>query len=140
MLFQLLDWIRYVKLRRKLTPAHALGRRGEDLAHRHLQRRGYRVVARNFVPRSGHGDLDIVAWDQDRLVIVEVKTRTSAEYGDPDRAINREKERNLLRVGREYAGRCGVEWKQVRFDVVSIVFQPRPSLLHEKDVLSLRGS
>lgn len=138
MLFQLLDWLRYVRLRRKLTPAHALGRRGEDLAHRYLQRRGYRVVARNFVPRSGHGDLDLVAWHGDRLVIVEVKTRTSAEFGDPDRAVNDEKRRQLVRVGREYARRSDVAEQQLRFDVVGIVFRPRPQITHERDVIALR--
>ena len=137
MLFQLFDWLRYAKLRRTSDPAHALGRYGEDLAHRYLQRRGYRVVARNFVPRSGHGDLDLVAWQGDRLVVVEVKTRTSADYGDPDRAIDAGKQWRLFRVAREYARRSDVEWKQVRFDVVSIVFQPRPKLLHEQDVFSL---
>ena len=139
MLLQLFDWLRYVKRRRTLNPAHALGRYGEDLAHRYLQRRGYRVVARNFVPRSGHGDLDLVAWQGDRLVIVEVKTRTSAEYGDPDRAIDAAKQHRLLRVAREYARRSEVEWQHVRFDVVSIVFQPRPKIWHEQDVFSLLG-
>ena len=138
-LLQLIDWMRHLRLRRTMHPAHALGRRGEDLAHRYLQRKGYRVVARNFVPRSGRGDIDVVAWDGGRLVIVEVKSRRNTDFAEPARAIDHEKERALKRVAREYARRSDVAWEKVRFDVVSVVFEPRPRIEHLRDVFSLRN-
>lgn len=136
-LLQLIDWLRFVRLRRTIHPAHALGRRGEDLAHRYLQRKGFQVVARNYVPRSGRGDLDLVAWHQGRLVIVEVKSRRNTDFAEPTRAIDYQKERNLKRVAREYARRTDTPWEKVRFDIVSVVFQPRPRIEYQQDVFSL---
>lgn len=136
-LLPLLDWLRFVKLRQTLHPSHALGRRGEDLAHRYLQRKGYIVVARNFVPRSGRGDLDLIARDGERTVIVEVKSRRNSDFAEPDRAINYDKERALKRVAREYARRTETPWERLRFDIVSVVFEPRPQIRHELDVFSL---
>jgi putative endonuclease len=57
---------------------------GEDLAHRYLRRRGCTIVARKHTPRSGAGEIDLVAWHGPTLALVEVKTRTSEEHGEPD--------------------------------------------------------
>jgi putative endonuclease len=97
------------------------GRMGEDLAHRYLRRRGYTVVARNYRPRSGPGEIDLVAWHGDRLVFVEVKTRASVEFGTPDRAVDEDKRVALERAAREYARRANVGWEKTRFDIVSVV-------------------
>ena len=113
------------RLRRRLGPADH-GRLGEDLAHRYLQRRGCTIVARRYRPRAGGGEIDLVAWQGETLVFVEVKTRATAEFGMPDRAVDAEKERYLRRAGRDYARRAGIDWSQVRFDIVSIVLTDPP--------------
>ena len=113
--------------RRRLRPADS-GRRGEDLAHRYLRRRGCTVVARNYRPRAGGGEIDLVAWQGETLVFVEVKTRATAEYGTPDRAVDSEKEGFLRRAARDYARRAGVDWSRVRFDIVSIVLARPPQI------------
>ena len=138
-LLRLVDWLRHQFRMLKLTPrSRSLGRRAEDLTHRYLQRQGYRVVARNFTPRGGHGELDLVAWHGDRLVVVEVKSRQSDAFGSPDRALDEDKRRALYRVAREFARRAEVPWDRVRFDLVSIVFRPRirnrPLLEHQRDI------
>ena len=107
--------------RRYLRDDH--GRVGEDLAHRHLRRGGCTIVARNYRPRSGGGEVDLVAWHGDVLVFVEVKTRASARFGEPERAVDAEKEKHLRRAARDYARRAGVEWGRVRFDIVSVVLE-----------------
>ena len=112
--------------RRRIADDH--GRVGEDLAHRYLRRHGCTVVARRYRPNSGGGEIDIVAWHRGTLVFVEVKARASAEFGTPDRAVDREKQRYLAHAGREYARRAGVEWKDVRFDIVSIILSKRPEI------------
>ena len=66
----------------------ARGQLGEDLAHRFLRRHGCTVVARNYRPRHGGGEIDLVAWDGGTLAIVEVKTRASDEFGAPERAVD----------------------------------------------------
>jgi putative endonuclease len=101
------------------------GRMGEDLAHRYLRGRGCTVVARNYRPPAGHGEIDLVAWHREQLVFVEVKTRDTVEFGEPERAVDADKQLHLKRAARDYARRAGVEWQQVRFDVVSVVLSPR---------------
>ena len=109
--------------RRSFASNH--GRIGEDLAHRYLRGRGCTVVARNYRPPAGHGEIDLVAWHREQLVFVEVKTRDTAEFGEPERAVDADKQLHLRRAARDYARRAGVEWQQVRFDVVSVVVSPR---------------
>lgn len=111
---------------RRLSLSKDPGRVGEDAAHRFLRRRGCTVVARNYRPRSGPGEIDLVAWHQGRLVFVEVKTRATAEFGTPDRAVNEDKRNALERAARDYARRAGVGWEWTRFDIVSVVLGRRP--------------
>jgi putative endonuclease len=106
----------------------AAGRRGEDLAHRFLRREGFVIVARNYRLSSGEAEADLIAREGEDLVIVEVKTRGSGEYGAPERAVNPEKQRHLIRVAREYARKTETPWEQVRFDVVSIVMEEPPTI------------
>ena len=109
--------------RRSLAPDH--GRLGEDLAHRYLRRRGCIVVARNYRPPSGNGEIDVVVRHGEKLVFVEVKTRETAEFGEPARAVDAEKRQHLVRAARDYARRAGVDWPQVRFDIVAVILAPR---------------
>jgi putative endonuclease len=97
------------------------GRLGEDMAHRYLRRRGCTVVARNYRTPSGPGEIDLVVWHGAALVFVEVKTRATAEHGEPESAVDTEKQGRVAYAARDYARRAGVEWTKTRFDVVSIV-------------------
>jgi putative endonuclease len=133
LLYSLSDRLRQWALRRRMPAAQAAGRLGEDLAHRLLRRNGYRVVARNWRPRSGGGEIDLVAWDGSALVFVEVKTRATEEFGAPDRAIDAEKRAALVRAGREYARRAAVPWERVRFDLVGVVLDRPPRLELRRD-------
>ncbi len=127
------DWLRDQAHKRTWTPELASGRRGEDLAHRFLQRQGLRVVARNFRARSGLGEIDVVAWDGDTLAFVEVKARRTEEFGTPDRAVDRDKRLASVRAAREYSRRARIDWERVRFDVVNVVFSKPPALSHIRD-------
>ena len=122
------DWLRHVARRRRWTPTLALGRRGEDLAHRFLRRQGYTIVARNYRLPAGDGEADLIVWDGDTLVIVEVKSRQSDEYGPPDRAVGDDKRAHLRRLARAYARKTDTPWERVRCDVVTVVFAGRPQL------------
>src|SRR5437868_12217185 len=116
MLLALLDRARDTRRRQLWTHDQATGRRGEDLAHRYLRKRGYIVVARNYRLPGGDGEADIIAWDGDELVIVEVKTRETEDYGPPERAIDEEKAQALRRVARQYARKSDTPESQVRCD------------------------
>ncbi len=139
MIGALLDRWRDARRRRLWTADQATGRRGEDLAHRFLKRQGYRIVARNYRLSAGDAEADLIAYEGDRLVIVEVKTRESAAYGPPDRAVGPEKQRNLARVARAFSRKAGVPWEQVRCDVVTVVLEKRPVLNLLRDAVDLRG-
>jgi putative endonuclease len=138
-LYGLADLLRDHARRRSMTADHALGRRGEDIAHRFLQRAGIVIVDRNYRMLSGAGEVDLVGWEGDRLVFVEVKSRKTEEFGAPDRAIGAEKQATLIRAAREYARHAEVRWEKVRFDIVNVVFSTPPAVMHYRDVLSLRG-
>lgn len=111
-----------------------MGRRGEDLAHRFLQQSGFVVICRNYRTSSGDAEIDIVARDNGTLVFVEVKSRASADFGAPDRAIDSEKQQKIMRAAKSYVTRAGANWNEVRFDTVSVVFSNPPSIVHYQDV------
>ncbi len=115
-------------------------RRGEDLAYDYLRRSGYTVVARNYRPRVGKAELDLVAWDGDRLAVVEVKTRAGVEFGRPAEAVGREKRQMLVRGATEYARRANVDFDRLRFDIVSVVLEDPPRIELEKDAFSARSA
>ncbi len=135
LLYEFVDGLRHRARRRRWTPTQALGRRGEDLAHRFLQRAGFVVVARNYRLESGAGEIDVVGWDGDTLVFVEVKSRATDEFGSPDRAIDSEKRRRMLRAARDFARHADVPWDKVRFDVVTMVFHEPVVIEHYRDVM-----
>ena len=97
-----------------------LGKRGEDLACRELERRGYAIVARRFRVRSG--ELDIVARDGATLVFVEVKARAGRRFGEAAEAVTPLKQLRMARLAGEYLVRHGIPDCACRFDVVSIHF------------------
>ena len=131
-----LAWRAVDRLRRRRYPENH-GRIGEDLAHRHLQARGCTVVARNYRPPSGAGEIDLVAWHGKRLAFVEVKTRASEDFGTPDRAVDLEKRTRLLWAAGDYARRVNVPLDQARFDIVSVVLGPVPSIQWERGAFGL---
>ena len=137
-LYRFADLLRHHGRKQRLTEEHALGRRGEDVAHRFLQRAGFIIVDRNYRMASGAGEVDLIGWEGDKLVFIEVKSRKTDEYGAPDRAIGPEKQSSLIRAAREYARHAEVPWDKVRLDVVNVVFSTPWEVTHFRDVLALR--
>ena len=133
LLWKLTDATRQFRQRQLLTADQALGRKGEDVAHRYLRGKGLQIMARNFRLPDGSGEIDIVARTAATLVFVEVKARRSSAYGAPERAIDPEKQRRIIRAARSYVLRCGADWSLVRFDIVAIVFTNPPSITHYED-------
>ncbi len=138
-MLKLADAARHRARLRTWERRRAIGRRGEDLAHRYLRQQGYVIVARNYRTRSLSGEVDLVAWDGATLVFVEVKTRSSAAVSAPDRNIGIEKKIHLRRAARDYATRAEIPWELVRFDSVSVVLSDPPSIEHDRDTFNPRG-
>jgi putative endonuclease len=96
-----------------------LGRRGEEIAARHLRRCGYRILERNF--RSAGAEIDLVATDHETLVFVEVKTRSSAAFGVPAEAVDARKAERIRRAAGIYLRRNHASQRPARFDIVAII-------------------
>jgi putative endonuclease len=106
-------------------PRRALGRRGEQLAERHLQARGYEIVDRNF--RTRHGELDLVATGGRFLVFCEVKTRVARGHPGPLgplAAVGARKQRRVRLMAREWlaTGAAALAHRpaELRFDAIGI--------------------
>lgn len=94
------------------------GKEGEDLAVNYLKRAGFRIVERNF--RCRFGEIDIIAKDGETLVFLEVKTRTSASYGDPEAAVDQAKQKKISLVSLHYLQSRNIADIPVRYDVVAV--------------------
>src|SRR5580700_9712946 len=95
-----------------------LGKIGEDLECKELERRGYAIVARRY--RRRRGELDIIARDGGTLVFVEVKSRGGRDFGQASEAVTRIKRRRIAALAFDYIVRHHVAECPCRFDVVSI--------------------
>jgi putative endonuclease len=131
-----LDWLAAATLPLEEVPErHRTGRRGEEDAYFYLRRLGYTIIARNYRSPNHRGELDLVGWDGDMLCVIEVKTRTARDFKPAEAAVDRDKQRDLSLVARDFlrqmprscqrgphpghSSRDGVEW---RFDVLAVYY------------------
>lgn len=108
------------------------GDRGETIASRFLEEHGLEVLERNW--RHGRHELDIIARQGMELVIVEVKTRSSDQYGQPAEAVKKGKRGKILKAANAYVEVTGCQLG-LRFDIVSIILHPggKPYIHHITD-------
>lgn len=108
----------------------ALGRRGEELAVRHLQRHGVVVLSRNW--RAREGELDIVGTDGRTLIVCEVKTRSGVGFGSPAEGVGSEKMARIRRLTMQWLSEHHCGFVQIRFDVIAVLMIPgqRPRVDH----------
>lgn len=109
--------------------AQAVGRYGENLAARYLQSAGMTLIDRNW--RGSTGEVDLIALDASVLVICEVKTRSSNDFGGPRHAVGPAKLRRLRALAAEWLGGHQIHVDGVRVDVVAISLPPRGSAVVE---------
>ena len=109
------------------APHLALGRRGEKLAARHLRRYGYKVLFRNFRGAKG-GEIDLVCRHGEVLVFVEVKTRSSEDFGRPMDAVDRKKRRRIVKGAMAWLRMLDLPDLTFRFDVVEVVMAEPPDI------------
>lgn len=97
-----------------------LGDRGERAAAKFLKKLGYRILSTQH--RNVFGEIDIIAQDGDTAVFVEVKTRTTANCGQPFEAVNTAKQQKLTRAALAWMKKHRRLEQPARFDIVSIVW------------------
>nr|WP_306422873.1 YraN family protein [Paenarthrobacter aurescens] len=96
-----------------------LGRNGEELAAEFLENQGIRIIDRNW--RCAEGEIDIVAIEGDTLVVAEVKTRRSLDYGHPFEAVGAAKLARLHRLASSWCREHELNAPRRRVDVVSVI-------------------
>lgn len=106
-----------------------IGIKGEQLAEEFLLKKGYTIINRNW--RSGKKEIDIIAFKDNILAIVEVKTRTGSTFGYPEEAVNSRKQQHLREAAAAYA-EAFPQYVNIRFDIVSIFMSKggMPEIIH----------
>jgi putative endonuclease len=103
-----------------MTAPHLLrGRKGERIACRFLLKQGFDILARRY--RSCSGELDIIAYEGDTLVFIEVKTRSSALFGEPWEFVDWQKQQILRRTAEDFIADHDLGQYAYRFDIVSVL-------------------
>lgn len=96
-----------------------LGKRGEDVAAKHLKRAGYRILERNV--KLGKFEIDIIAREGDTIAFVEVKTRRSNSFLEPEANVTPTKQQHIRRAATIYISRQNDPTMYYRYDIVSVV-------------------
>jgi len=108
-----------------------LGKQGEEIASTYLLKQGYQILDVNW--RAGRNEIDIIAKDKDFLVIIEVKSRRSGTFMEPEEAVTREKQQALIRAANAYIFRKNITL-ETRFDIISIIHNKNETRVnHLKD-------
>lgn len=125
-----------------------IGAYGEKLAKEFLKEQNYKIVLTNFSIRLGRnflgrpitGEIDIIAYDQETLCFIEVKTRTS-NFLAPEKAVDLAKQRQISRVAKRFLEIFQLKDHTLRFDVVAILLEKskptKPSIELKKDFFPL---
>lgn len=97
-----------------------VGKYGENIATKYLEKQKYKIIERNF--RCKRGEIDIIAYDEinKEIVFAEVKTRTNIKYGTPKEAVEKTKQKHIKLVASYYNYIYGIYDTSSRFDVIEI--------------------
>jgi len=95
-----------------------IGKKGEEIAKSFLEKQGYHIQATNW--RYSKAEIDIIAFEGDLLVFVEVKTRSSDFFGPPEDFVDDKKKKLLSLAAAAYMAKTNHQWS-IRFDIISIL-------------------
>lgn len=103
-----------------MAESHLTGKQGETIALNHLQQNGYAILEKNW--QAGHKEIDIIARKDDLLVVVEVKSRKTTFFGEPEEFVSRSKQKLLIQAANHYLAAKDLDL-EVRFDIISVLFK-----------------
>ncbi|MBD1371428.1 YraN family protein [Hazenella sp. IB182357] len=118
------------KDRRKLV-----GRIGEEMATQHLQKQDFKIVARNWT--CSQGELDIIAYDENELVFVEVRTTSGSRYGLGLESIGFRKQKKVRTVALHYMNSKHIFHTSIRFDMISVKVDKN---LAQEEIVHIKGA
>jgi len=107
------------------------GIQGEKLARAYLLRKNYKILETNW--KHEKEEIDIIAMDKEELVIVEVKTRSTDYFGEPEEAVDTPKEKRLISAAEAFIEENDLD-VEVRYDIISIILKNnRQEIKHIQD-------
>jgi len=118
-----------------------VGAEGERAAKAFLQAKGYRILRENY--STPLGEIDLIAREREVVVFIEVKARTSDEFGPPQSSVTLTKQRQIVKVAGLFLEQEGLAESACRFDVVAVTFggkRGRPDILLIRDAFCAGGS
>ena len=101
---------------------------GENEACKYLISKGYSIIDRNY--KTKIGEIDIIAIKSKILVFIEVKTRTSVDYGYPYEAVNWKKQEKIYKSSLIYIKHKNMENYQIRYDIIEVFLREKPKINH----------
>ena len=113
---------------------HILGKNGEDEAVKYLEKQGYTIIERNFMCKQG--EIDIIALNEKYLVFVEIKSRTSNEFGLPSESVTERKKKHMIKAIQYYLYKRNLENVNIRIDVIEVyVKDEKYTINHIKQII-----
>ncbi|MCH8568409.1 MAG: YraN family protein [Balneolales bacterium] len=105
---------------KKQLPDHIkLGKKGEDIAVRWLEEQEIRILERNY--HFEKAEVDIIAYNGRQIIFIEVKTRSSNQFAEPEDAVTKEKKASLYKAAGAWLYERKMEGSPIRFDIISVV-------------------
>lgn len=101
-----------------MAQSHDIGKKGETLAAAYLKTKGYTILETNW--RTGRLEIDIIARKANVLIIVEVKTRSTNAFGEPELFVKKIKQRMLARAAARYLATNSLDL-EIRFDILAVI-------------------
>ena len=116
-----------------MADKNKIGKQGEDQATDFLENRGFTVMARNY--RYKHAEIDLIVQKDNWLIFVEVKTRSSDAFGEPETFVDYKKGRKIMEAAEEYIHTN--DWHgHIRFDIISVKLGSDPEIRHFEDAIN----
>ena len=113
------------------TAKQIIGEKGETIALHYLQKKHFKIVARNH--RIGRAEVDIIAETEQHIIFIEVKTRTTDAFGHPESFVTEKQKNILIEAAATYTTQYET-LKPIRFDIVSILMEPtKTTISHFED-------
>ena len=109
------------------------GNKGEAIAANFLRTKGFEILVRNF--RHKRVEIDLIAKRNDWVIFVEVKTRSSNAYGEPEEFVDYQKTNNIFEAAEEWI--YANDWHgHIRFDIISVKLGKEPVVEHFEDAIN----
>lgn len=113
---------------------HILGKQGEEIAIDYLNKKGYKILEKNFLCKQG--EIDVIALEDNYIVFIEIKSRTNTEFGLPSESVTKKKIKKILKAAGYYLHIRNLENLDVRIDAIEVyIKQEKYYINHIKQII-----